>query len=93
MKEELGKKDNFFLAPFLVGGILGAGLALMLAPKPGKELRADIRNLATRTKERVSKSIDQGKSLYAGGRTAVTSALDAGRAAYLEEKGKFHAAS
>ena len=35
MKEELKKKGIDMLVPFLVGGAVGAGAALLLAPKPG----------------------------------------------------------
>lgn len=89
MKEELTEKGNTFLAPFLVGGIVGAGIALLLAPKPGKEVREDIKKFASNAKERVSSAVDQGKVLYEEGRTAVASAIDAGKTAYIQEKEKF----
>ena len=93
MKEELTKKGNTMLVPFVVGGIVGAGIALLLAPKPGKEVREDIKRFASSTKERVSSAIDQGKSLYEEGRTAIASAIDAGKTAYVEGKEKFRQAS
>lgn len=34
------------LTGFLVGAAIGAGVALLLAPKPGRELREDIRRVA-----------------------------------------------
>jgi gas vesicle protein len=54
MKEELTNKGNSILMPFLVGGVVGAGVALLLAPKPGKEVREDIKRFATSTKDRVT---------------------------------------
>jgi len=36
MKEELTKKTFNILVPFLVGGVVGAGVTLLLAPKIGK---------------------------------------------------------
>ena len=33
MKEELITKEASMLVPFLVGGVVGAGVALLLAPK------------------------------------------------------------
>ena len=33
-----------FLKGFFVGGLIGAGLALLYAPKSGRELRGDIRD-------------------------------------------------
>lgn len=39
---EENSKSNF-LVGFLVGGMIGAVVALLFAPKPGKELRSDIK--------------------------------------------------
>jgi gas vesicle protein len=89
MKEELTKKGTTYLTPFLVGGIVGAGIALLLAPKPGKEVREDIKRFASSTKGRVASAIEEGKVLYEEGRTAVASAIDAGKTAYIQEKEKF----
>ncbi len=38
---------------FLVGGLIGAGIALLYAPKAGRETREDIKRLANRGAERV----------------------------------------
>jgi len=89
MKEELTNKGSSILLPFLVGGIVGAGIALLFAPKAGSEVRDDIKRLTTRTKDRVSSAIDQGRMLYEEGKTAVTNAIDAGKTAFLQEKEKF----
>ncbi len=45
----LQRDDNYsveILASFLIGGIVGAGLALLLAPQSGKKTRAQIRDMA-----------------------------------------------
>lgn len=93
MKDELTSRGNSVLMPFLVGGIVGAGIALLFAPKAGKEVRDDIRSLTTKTKDSVSSAIDQGRLLYEEGKTAVTNAIDAGKTAFLQEKEKFRHAS
>jgi len=82
MKEELVDKGMAMVVPFLVGGVVGAGVALLLAPKPGKEIRTDIKRFATTTKDRVNLAIDKGKDLYEEGRTAVASAIDKGKEIY-----------
>ncbi len=89
MKEELKKKGIDMLVPFLVGGAVGAGVALLLAPKPGKEIRNDLKRFATTTKDRVTLAVDRGKVLYEEGRAAVASAVDAGKTAFVEEKEKW----
>ena len=89
MKEELTNKGSSVLMPFLVGGIVGAGIALLFAPKAGREVRDDIKRLTTRTKDQVSSTIDQGRLLYEEGKTAVTNAIEAGKTAFLQVKEKF----
>jgi gas vesicle protein len=95
MKEELvnEKKEVSILLPFVIGGLVGAGVALLLAPKSGKELRKDISDLASDTREKIAVTIDKGKELYEGSRSAVKNALDAGKSAFIEERDKIrHAA-
>ena len=89
MKEELKKRGIDMLVPFLVGGAVGAGVALLLAPKPGKEIRNDLKRFATTTKDRVTLAVDRGKVLYEEGRAAVASAVDAGKTAFVEVKEKW----
>ncbi|MGE5172516.1 MAG: YtxH domain-containing protein [Betaproteobacteria bacterium] len=87
MKEELEntKKEGSILVPFLVGGLIGAGVALLLAPKSGKELRKDIKEIASDTRETLASTIDRGKELYEGSKSAVKNAFEAGKTAYVEE--------
>ena len=89
MKEEVKKKGIDMLVPFLVGGAVGAGVAMLLAPKPGKEIRNDLKRFATTTKDRVALAVDRGKELYGEGRAAVVGAIDAGKTAFVEEKEKW----
>ncbi len=83
MKEGLKKKGIGIAVPFLVGGAVGAGVALLLAPKAGNELRSDLKRFATTAKDR---AVDRGKALYEGGRAAVANAIDAGKAVFVAEK-------
>jgi gas vesicle protein len=48
----INSKD--FLIGSLIGGLVGASVALLLAPKSGKELREDINDQATVVKERTN---------------------------------------
>lgn len=91
MKEELIEKkmpmNNIpILTSFLVGGAVGAGLAILLAPKPGKEIREDIKRFTTSTKDRVTVAVARGKELYGEGKAAVAGAIDAGKTAYVQTK-------
>lgn len=84
MKEELTNRGNPILMPFLIGGVVGAGLTLLLAPKPGKEIRKDIKRFANSTKERVSVAIDKGKELYNDSKERVSLTIDKGKELYDE---------
>jgi gas vesicle protein len=91
MKEELeklDKKEGSLLVPFVVGGLVGAGVALLLAPKSGRELRKDIKDIASNTRDKVVTTVEQGKELYEGSKAAVMNAIEAGKIAYTEEKEK-----
>jgi len=46
MADNSDNSKSSFLIGFLAGGVVGAIIALLYAPKPGKELRADIKNKA-----------------------------------------------
>jgi gas vesicle protein len=85
MKEERENKNgNWMLLSLLGGGILGAGLGMLFAPKPGKEIRNDIKDFAARTRDKVGKTIDDGVHVYEKSKNAVTSAIDCGTAAFEE---------
>lgn len=86
MKEELEKKEPSVLVPFVLGGLVGAGIALLLAPKSGREVRKDIKDLAGNTRETISSTMHRGRELIEEGKIAVSSAIEAGKAAYLREK-------
>src|SRR5690625_506984 len=50
MADNINSKD--FIIGTLIGGIVGAGVALFLAPKSGKELRGDLNQGAMQVKDR-----------------------------------------
>jgi gas vesicle protein len=60
------------LAAFILGGIIGAALGLLFAPRPGKETRDFL-------VEKGGAYVDQGKELYDSGRERVTQAYEAGK--------------
>jgi len=89
MKEERGvKKVRTVLVPFLAGGLMGAGVALLLAPKSGRELRKDIRDLAASTGDTITTTVEKGKQLYVESTAAVKNAIEAGKMAYTETREK-----
>ncbi len=96
MKDE-GYSTGSMLLSFLLGGVVGAGLALLLAPQSGEETRRKIRELADdvkdktagyvdKTKEKISSYVGEGKDFYEQKKSLVKSAIDAGKEAYEKEK-------
>ncbi len=76
--------------------MVGAGLALLLAPQSGQETRRRIKELAedasdktsdyyVHTKDKIRSSIEKGKDLLEGKKSAVAAAVEAGKEAYERE--------
>jgi gas vesicle protein len=82
MKEELRTKKGSILTPVLVGSAVGAGVALLFAPKSGTEIRKDLKRFS----DRVSQAVDIGRDLYGESKEFVNKAVEAGKKAYVEEK-------
>jgi gas vesicle protein len=84
---------------FIIGGLIGAATALLLAPRSGEETRkliaakaresADV--LASRTRavaDKTSNYIERGKELLQHQRDQLSAAVEAGKQAYNQEKDK-----
>jgi|SRR3989339_369096 len=54
----MSKKGGF---KFVLGGIIGATLGILLAPKAGKETREDIKELAVKISGKIRSSADETK--------------------------------
>ena len=59
-------KNNFLkgLVIFTVGVAAGAVLAVLFAPKSGKETREQIKDLTEETKEKISEFVKKGEELF-----------------------------
>lgn len=55
------RNNNFIsiLSAFAVGSLIGAGIALLMAPQSGEETRAMIRNRSMEMKERAAEAADE----------------------------------
>jgi gas vesicle protein len=87
------------LSYFLVGGGIGAVIALLFAPRSGRETRDIIAQRAAESRERVlttsrnvgdkvSTYIEKGKEVVSTQREQMAAAIEAGKQAYREEKAK-----
>ena len=91
MNQEPGQGRKSVVVPFLLGGLAGAAVALLFAPRTGSEMRTRIRNFATDTTDKVTSTIGKGMNIYDDAKIAVNSAVEAGKQAYLQEREKFQA--
>jgi len=84
---------------FFIGGLVGAGVALLLAPLPGRETRQKIQELAEdakgkaaeyaeKVKGQVTSTVGKGKEILEEKKSLVTAAVEAGKEAYQKEKEK-----
>ena len=90
--------STVFLA-FLAGAAVGSGLALLAAPKTGRELRekisgltdeavSKIKDYASEAQTRINASLEEGKDLLKEKKSILSSAIEAGKEAMEREKSK-----
>ena len=97
MPEENGISAGTVLVSFMAGAAIGAGLALLFAPKSGSETRETIADFAEdavdkikeytkEAQEKIKTAIDEGKETFSEKKSILTSAIEAGREAMKKEK-------
>ncbi|NMC74809.1 MAG: YtxH domain-containing protein [Geobacteraceae bacterium] len=95
--EDRGSSLATVVVSFLAGAAIGSGLALLFAPKTGREVREQIRDMTEdavdKIKEYAREAQDRIKSTYECGKEAVmekksiiSSAIEAGKEAMEKEK-------
>ncbi len=99
MKDD-GYSSGSVLLSFLLGGVVGAGLALLFAPQSGRETRQKIKDLTddvkeksaeyvNQAKEKATSLVEEGKGYYDEKKSILKSAVEAGKEAYEKEKEKY----
>jgi gas vesicle protein len=74
------------LLGFALGAVVGAGLALLLAPDSGKRTRERLASTAARWNGRAAHGIEQARDAVAGLGADARSALKAGQDAFLRDR-------
>lgn len=97
--EEKGIGVSTVILSFLAGAAVGGGLALLVAPKTGRELREKIADLtddavtkikdyASEAQSKITATLEEGKDLIQEKKSIITSAIEAGKEAMEREKEK-----
>jgi gas vesicle protein len=97
MSEEQGVSAGTVLVSFVAGAAIGAGLALLYAPKSGREMRENIADLtedavdkikgyAKEAQEKIKAAIEDGKETIVEKKSILASAIEAGREAMQKER-------
>lgn len=86
MRDDNGCSTGSVFLSFLLGGIVGAGLAMLLAPQSGPETRRKIKDFAEDMKDRVASTVEKGKDIFEQKKSVIATAIDAGKEAYEKER-------
>src|SRR3990172_3199238 len=95
--EERGTAVGSILVSFLAGAAIGSGLALLFAPKSGRELREQIRDLtddavdkikeySIDAQEKIKSTYEEGRELVREKKSLISSAIEAGKEAIGKER-------
>jgi gas vesicle protein len=88
MSENSDRNVSGYLAALAIGALAGAGIALLLAPRSGKETRDALAGKARELKDRAEQVLVDAKEALAGKRAEVTAAVEAAKEAIREERAK-----
>lgn len=97
MSDEKGVSTGTVLVSFVAGAAIGAGLALLYAPKSGIEMRENLTDLAEdaldkikeytkEAQEKIKSALDEGKESLEEKKSVLAAAMEAGREAMQKEK-------
>jgi gas vesicle protein len=90
---------SIFLS-FIAGAAVGAGVALLVSPKTGREIREKIAGLTedavdkikdyvSEAQDKIKTTLDDGKGVLMEKKSILTSAIEAGKEAMDREKEKY----
>ena len=88
MSDEHSSQMGGMMTAFAVGALVGAGIALLFAPRSGEETRQRLAQKTRRLKEKAADALDDATETLRGKKAAVLAAVEAGKDAMENEGGK-----
>jgi gas vesicle protein len=97
MSDKCEVSSGTVLLSFMAGAAIGAGIALLYAPKSGREMRENILDLtedavdkikeyAKEAQEKIKTAVEDGKEAFVEKKSVLASAIEAGREAMHRER-------
>ena len=93
MSENNATPVGGFLAAFAIGALAGAGIALLYAPRSGKETRKLIADKSREFKGKATDVIEDARNFIDDKKAEITAAVEAGKEAMREERAKHQKAA
>jgi gas vesicle protein len=88
MSEDTSCKPCGYLTAFAIGALVGAGIALLYAPRSGKETREVLARRARELKDKAGDALDKAKETIREKKTEIAAAVEAGKEAMREQRAK-----
>jgi gas vesicle protein len=82
-----------YLAAFAIGAFIGTGVALLYAPRSGKETRELLTKKGQELKGKAADALDDAKDFVQGKKAELVAAVEAGKGAMREERAKHQKAA
>jgi gas vesicle protein len=97
MSEERGYSGSAVALGFILGGVLGASLAMLFAPESGRRTRERLRDLAAdmrdktidlseEFRDKAEDAVERGREVYEEKKSILSAAVQAGKEAIQRER-------
>jgi gas vesicle protein len=88
MARDEGAGAGSVLLGFLLGALSGAAIALLYAPRSGRETREYLGEKAREGRERAAEAAAKSREVLNQGRETLSTAIERGREAYQQARGR-----
>jgi gas vesicle protein len=91
MARDEGAGTGTILLAFLLGAVSGAALALLYAPRPGRDTRRYLGEKAREGRDRAADAMEKGREALSQSRETMAHAIERGRESYQKARSREHA--